>query len=63
MLDTFSDYIYFCSVFRRRVVKNDSLNSVTLVEDGFYTMNYTYDYDIDKLIEEGVSSHVHQFER
>lgn len=38
--------------------KSDSIDSVTMVEDGFYTMNYTYDYDVDKLLEEGVSSHV-----
>ena len=38
--------------------KIDSLDSVTMIEDGFYTMNYTYNYDVDEMLDEGVSSHV-----
>lgn len=38
--------------------KIHSVSSVRKVVDGFYTMNYTYDYDIDKLLEDGVSTHV-----
>jgi len=34
----------------------DSVNSVTKVADGFYMMDYTYDYDIDELLRRGVSN-------
>lgn len=36
----------------------DSLNSIQKVADGFYTMDYTYDYDIDEILEKGFSTHV-----
>lgn len=36
----------------------ESVCSVTEIEKGFYTMNYTYDYDIDKIMEEGVSTNI-----
>lgn len=35
-----------------------SMDSVTKVEDGFYIMDYTYDYDINELMERGVSTNV-----
>ena len=35
-----------------------SVQSVQKVADSFYTMDYTYDYDIDRLLECGVSNHV-----
>lgn len=39
----------------------ESIQSITKVEDGFYIMDYTYDYDIDELMENGFSSHVELF--
>ena len=36
----------------------DSIASVTKLEDGFYMMDYSYDYDIDKMLDRGVSTNV-----
>ena len=35
-----------------------SVNSVTRVADGFYMMDYTYDYNIDEMMARGVSNSV-----
>lgn len=38
--------------------QNKSLSTVTEVSDGFYTMDYTYDYDIDEMLKYGIPSTV-----
>lgn len=35
-----------------------SIKSVTKVEDDFYVMDYTFDYDIDEMLRTGFNSHV-----
>lgn len=35
-----------------------SVQSIQKVCDGFYTMDYTYDYDIDELLEKGLDNHI-----
>ena len=36
----------------------ESIKSVTKVEDDFYVMDYTYDYDIDEILRTGFNTHV-----
>lgn len=36
----------------------ETIQSVTKVEDGFYIMDYTYDYDIDEMLRKGTSNHI-----
>lgn len=38
--------------------RKETLESVKKVSDGFYMMDYTYDYDIDELLSNGISTHV-----
>ncbi len=35
----------------------ESVQSIQMVTDGFYTMDYKYDYDIDNLLKRGVPNH------
>lgn len=35
-----------------------SVQSITKVDNGFYLMDYTYDYDIDEIMENGISTHI-----
>lgn len=36
----------------------NSVQSVTKIEDEFYVMDYTYDYDIDSMLTTGINTHV-----
>lgn len=39
----------------------ETLQSINKVTDGFYTMDYRYDYDIDEMMKNGINTHVGLF--
>ncbi len=50
--------LFSCTCFGSMKKQQESLSSVQKLADGLYTMNYTYDYDIDELLKNGVSNHI-----
>lgn len=46
------------SVFSAQDERVNSVMSIEKITDGLYTMDYTYDYDIVRMLTDGVSSHV-----
>ncbi len=51
-------FITIPGIFSDSHERKDSLESLEKVAPGLYTMDYGYDYDIDELLENGVSTHV-----
>lgn len=39
----------------------ESVQSIQKVTDGFYTMDYTYDYDVDDMLRNGMNTHIRLF--
>lgn len=54
----FCAFSSFTGLFAKQV---ETIDTFTEVEKGFYIMDYKYDYDVDKMLKNGVNTHVGLF--